>query len=190
MTSESPSAKRTTGGSTNGASGPAFTVQLGCTPRSARLARKITVRHLAVWGWARDSETSQIISVVVAELCANAVTHGRVPGRGFRLRVGVVTGAAHEEVFRIEVCDASPHSPSAPGKCPPMDADSGRGLLLVEALAERWGVTTHKTAGKTVWAELRALDKPEAEAAPATPVRGGTARVRPSAEGPHPRQCR
>ncbi|MFD5376406.1 ATP-binding protein [Streptomyces griseoincarnatus] len=126
-----------------------FSVLLSATPRSARLARLLTDAHLRDWGY--DPEAARH---VVAELAANAVTHGRVPGRDFRLAFYVVG-----HTLRIEVTDTRgdrlpQHQPPSP------DAESGRGLLLVEALADRWGVSEDRLPRKTVWAELR-LTAPE-----------------------------
>ena len=59
---------------------PHFAVQLSATRRGARLARLLTERELDDWG-VPSGEAVQ----VVAELAANAVLHGRVPGRDFRL---------------------------------------------------------------------------------------------------------
>ncbi|MEV5167371.1 ATP-binding protein [Streptomyces werraensis] len=128
-----------------------FSVLLSATPRSARLARLLTDAHLRDWGY--DSEAARH---VVAELAANAVTHGRVPGRDFRLAVHVVG-----HTLRIEVTDT--RGDRLPQRQPPSaDAESGRGLLLVEALADRWGVSEGRFPRKTVWAELR-LTAPEPE---------------------------
>ncbi|EYT83913.1 regulatory protein, partial [Streptomyces sp. Tu 6176] len=58
---------------------------------------------------------------------------------------------------RIEVTDARgeqlPTTPPYP-EGPSTEAESGRGLLLVEALADRWGVQPYPPGGKTVWAEI------------------------------------
>ncbi|MEU3094189.1 ATP-binding protein [Streptomyces sp. NPDC006967] len=128
-----------------------FSVLLSATPRSARLARLLTDAHLRDWGY--DSGAAR---QVVAELAVNAVTHGRVPGRDFRLAFYVVN-----HTLRIEVtdtrCDRLPKL--QPGS---RDSESGRGLLLVEALADRWGVSEERFPRKTVWAELR-LAEPEPE---------------------------
>lgn len=124
---------------------------LSATPRSARLARLLTEAHLRDWGY-DPGPASQ----VVAELAANAATHGRVPGRDFRLEFYVV-----DHTLRIEVTDT--RGERLPQLQPPSpDAESGRGLLLVEALADRWGVTEDRFPRKTVWAELR-LTPPEPE---------------------------
>ncbi|MDT6985111.1 ATP-binding protein [Streptomyces lusitanus] len=128
-----------------------FSVLLSATPRSARLARLLLDAHLRDWGYDPDAGCH-----VVAELAANAVTHGRVPGRDFRLAFYVVG-----DTLRIEVTDT--RSDRLPRHQPPAtDAESGRGLLLVEALADRWGVSEDRFPRKTVWAELR-LTSPEPE---------------------------
>jgi hypothetical protein len=83
---------------------------------------------------------------IVAELAANAVTHARVPGRDFRLGLYVTEGA-----IRIEVTDArGDRMPEVRAT----EAESGRGLILVGALADRWGVDEGPLPRKTVWAEL------------------------------------
>ncbi|MGW5129388.1 hypothetical protein ACWEQ7_36160 [Streptomyces sp. NPDC004069] len=43
---------------------------------------------------------------------------------------------------------------------PDTAVESGRGLLLVDALADRWGVAEERFPCKTIWAELR-LPQPE-----------------------------
>jgi two-component sensor histidine kinase len=92
---------------------------------------------------------------IVAELAVNAATHGRVRGRDFRLSLYVLAGT-----LRIEVTDT--HGDRLPRlQEPTPDAESGRGLLLVEALADRWGVTSELFPRKTVWAELRLAPEPE-----------------------------
>lgn len=84
---------------------------------------------------------------LVAEPAANAATHGRVPGRDFRLTLYVVG-----ETLRIKVSDTRGDQLPRAGATAP-DAESGRGLLLVEALADRWGVAPGPAPRKTVWAE-------------------------------------
>lgn len=90
---------------------------------------------------------------IVAELAVNAAVHGRVQGRDFRLSLAI-----HQEAFlRIEVTDTrGDRLPPGPGvvDMPAGDAESGRGLLIVEALADRWGVDLGPAPRKTVWAEI------------------------------------
>lgn len=120
-----------------------FTVLLSPTPRGARLARLLAREQLRSWGLPLDPAEH-----VVAELAANAATHGRVPGRDFRLTMYVIG-----ETLRVEVTDTRPER--LPRTQPPTpDSESGRGLLLVEALADRWGVAEEPKPRKTVWAEV------------------------------------
>ncbi|MBO8201457.1 ATP-binding protein [Streptomyces smyrnaeus] len=131
------------------ASGVDFTVLLSPTRRGARLARLLTVAELGSRGLPTESAAQ-----VVAELAANAALHGRVPGRSFRLRVRAVDAP---DLLRVEVSDTrNERAPEAvsPPQPPAADAESGRGLLLVAALSERWGVTYGPPPCKTVWAEV------------------------------------
>ncbi|MFB7509319.1 ATP-binding protein [Streptomyces broussonetiae] len=122
---------------------PNFTALLSPTPRGARLARLLAATQLRDWGIPLEDAEH-----IVAELAANAASHGRVPGRDFRLTLYVV-GAT----LRIEVTDT--RGDCLPGVHPVApDAESGRGLLLVDALADRWGVAEGPTPRKTVWAEI------------------------------------
>ncbi|MFD7132802.1 ATP-binding protein [Streptomyces sp. NPDC059894] len=121
-----------------------FTVLLSPTPRAARLARLLTTEQLREWGLPLDTAPQ-----IVAELATNAATHGRVPGRDFRLTLNAVA-----DTLRIEVTDARGDRLPRPGR-PDGDAEGGRGLLLVDALADRWGVVPGPLPRKTVWAEVR-----------------------------------
>lgn len=57
----------------------------------------------------------------------------------------------------------SPPPPLTPGDVPPLpDAESGRGLLLVTALADPWGMDLSAPPLKTVWAELDDHPRPQA----------------------------
>ncbi|MGW6202689.1 ATP-binding protein [Streptomyces sp. NPDC055089] len=121
-----------------------FTVLLSPTRRGARLARLLAVAHLNLWGLPSDAAAH-----IVAELATNATVHGRVSGRDFQLRLSVHA----DDRLRIEVTDTrDDRLPvlAVPGHL----AESGRGLLIVEALATRWGITPGPVPRKTVWAEL------------------------------------
>ncbi|HCA84321.1 MAG TPA: hypothetical protein DEQ61_01700 [Streptomyces sp.] len=131
----------------------AFAMRFASSPQGARLARRLAVRRLEEWGHPPASDTSCTVALLVAELAANAVRHGRVPERDFGLRLAF---EARTRVIRIEVSDACPDRPPTSPQAPAPDAESGRGLLLVDILATRWGVTLRDFVGKTVWAEVAA----------------------------------
>ena len=77
-------------------------------------------------------ETARLL---LSELVTNCVLHaGAGPGRSIE-----ISGAAHERSLRVEVSCAGPafeHSPAHPEPANP----GGRGLYLVEALSEKWGI--------------------------------------------------
>ncbi|MCZ1001884.1 ATP-binding protein [Streptomyces mirabilis] len=126
-----------------------FSVLLSPTPRGARLGRFLATEQLRTWGLPMDRAAH-----IVAELAANAATHGRVPGRDFRLTLYVVAAT-----LRIEVTDTrGDRLPCARHSAP--DAESGRGLVLVDALADRWGWAPGPPPRKTVWAELDLVPEP------------------------------
>jgi anti-sigma regulatory factor (Ser/Thr protein kinase) len=127
-----------------------FTQLLSATPRGARLARLLTVQQLTQWGWPSACTATDSAALVVAELSANAVTHGRVSGRCFRLTLSIEAPGT----LRIEVTDPRGDRPVQPSTTALSDpaTDSGRGLLLVNALATRWGSAPYPPSGKTVWA--------------------------------------
>ncbi|WP_327136594.1 ATP-binding protein [Streptomyces sp. NBC_01340] len=132
-----------------------FNQSLSATRRAARLARLLATRQLEVWQV--PPRVTERAEQIVAELAAKAVLHGRVQGRDFRLALALHLTPG---VLRIAVTDARAEQlPPPPGNVeppsPPLpDAESGRGLLLVTALADRWGVDLTAPPLKTVWAEL------------------------------------
>jgi anti-sigma regulatory factor (Ser/Thr protein kinase) len=129
-----------------------FTMRFTSTPRGARLARRLVSHRLNDWGHPYTTPVNETLTLITAELTANAVRHGYIPGRDFHLQLTLAEGT-----FRIEVTDtrAERQPPSTP-PTPDSASESGRGLHLVAALADDWGVTPRQAApGKTVWAELR-----------------------------------
>jgi anti-sigma regulatory factor (Ser/Thr protein kinase) len=121
------------------------------TPRGARLARLFVAHCLDTWEHPYDGEVNETLTLIAAELCANAVRHGRVPGRDFKVRLATEADGA----LRLEVSDTRGERRPAVAAAADAEAESGRGLLLVTALADAWGVTDRRGApGKTVWATL------------------------------------
>ncbi|MFF3722029.1 ATP-binding protein [Streptomyces erythrochromogenes] len=132
-----------------------FEIRFASTPRGARLSRRLASHCLHSWGHPYGSETTSSVSLVVAELAANAVTHGRVPGRDVLLRL-----VRSDGLVRIEVSDT--RGERAPAVRAAGDGEeAGRGLVIVCALAEMWGMAARPGAsGKTVWAVLREGGRP------------------------------
>ncbi len=120
---------------------PDLHLKLPTVAASGRLARHAVRDLLAARGL--DSEAAQLL---VTELVANAVRHA---GRG-HVDVRVTL---HGDLVRIEVDDDSGQLPGG-WREPRWREESGRGLLLVEVLSERWGAESVPT-GKRVWFELR-----------------------------------
>ncbi|UNO41757.1 ATP-binding protein [Streptomyces sp. MST-110588] len=115
--------------------------------RSIPLARDFVHQALVEWG---VGERTDEVLLCVSELTTNALQHGVPPGRGFRLHLWVTD----EGTLRLEVHDSGAGHPRV--RAVPEDAsdgESGRGLLLVETLADRWGVG-RRNPGKTVWCEF------------------------------------
>lgn len=120
-----------------------FSVQLSATRRGARLARLLATEQLRSWELPLEAAGQ-----IVAELASNAAVYGRVPARDFRLAL-----TASDEALRIEVMDTrGDRLPEV--RQPDGEDETGRGLLIVAALADRWGVELGPEPLKTVWAEL------------------------------------
>ncbi|MFD9812711.1 ATP-binding protein [Streptomyces sp. NPDC059080] len=133
-----------------------FAMRFTGTPRGARLARRLVAVRLDEWGVPYGTGPHDTIVLIAGELSANAVRHGRVPGRDFQLRLCLATGAPDRATVRVEVGDTrTERVPPRPGAVrEPGDRETGRGLLLVSRLATRWDWHPRPGGpGKTVWAE-------------------------------------
>lgn len=115
---------------------------LPSVPQSVAAARRYAVQVCLARGYTGDCDT---LALLVSEVATNALIHGagevrvRVIDRGVRLRV--------------EVSDESSTLPTV--RAFTGTTEGGRGLALVEALAEAWGAEP-APGGKTVWFELAA----------------------------------
>ncbi len=115
-------------------------VALRPEPSSVRAARRYVSDELTSVGLDEAAMTAELL---VSELVTNAILHARTP-----VRVSVGIG---DEVVRVEVSDDSPRAPQQ--RRHSIDSGTGRGLMLVERMATRWGVDVG-SAGKVVWFEL------------------------------------
>ncbi|MDH6438189.1 anti-sigma regulatory factor (Ser/Thr protein kinase) [Streptomyces sp. SAI-144] len=133
-----------------------LTLRFISTRRGARLARHLAVQQFTEWtGLPYDSDPARAVALVTAELASNAVRHGSLPGRDFRLTLFLLPHG-----FRVEVTDTRPERLLPPATPQPADETSGRGLLLVQAYADRWGYTVRDAYTKTVWAEVQLRTTP------------------------------
>ncbi|MFI5673636.1 ATP-binding protein [Streptomyces cellulosae] len=128
-----------------------LTLRFSSTRRGARLARQLTVQQFTEWtGFPYDSDPTRTVALITAELASNAVRHGSLPGRDFRLTLQLLPDSC-----RVEVTDTRPERLLPPLTRQPVDETSGRGLLLVQAYADHWGCTNRDAYTKSVWAEVR-----------------------------------
>lgn len=113
-------------------------VRLPCDRQSARVARRFVSETLVSWLGPRDHHVAELLT---GELVTNAVLHAHT-------EVGVSVSLART-VVRIAVEDGSDRRPE------PVHAEelagSGRGLQLVDDLADGWGVEATAGGGKSVW---------------------------------------
>lgn len=121
-------------------------------PKHARLARRYAVHVLDSLGIPAGSELSDSAELIVAELAANAIRHGRPDPRG-RFIVAILLDPADGApgTLRIEVGSSgagtlTPANIAFPGPA----AESGRGLALVRALSRELAVLTDHSTGATV----------------------------------------
>lgn len=109
--------------------------------------------------WA-DPEQVDAAVLMVSEMATNVLVHTD----GDALLLAQATGEHGERRLRVEVSDGSDELPHKrrPGEM----ASSGRGLVLMEMLADAWGVDP-QGAGKSIWFELNESGPEEAGVASA-----------------------
>ncbi|MGW1956102.1 SpoIIE family protein phosphatase [Streptomyces sp. NPDC001920] len=118
----------------------AFT-ELPATASAVSAGRSFAVETLTAWGCAHKAED---VRLLVSEVLTNAVQHAEGPV------VLHLRRTATE--LAVEVSDLSPHLPQP--RLADQDEESGRGLILVDTLADNWGVRPDER-GKTTWFALR-----------------------------------
>jgi anti-sigma regulatory factor (Ser/Thr protein kinase) len=121
-------------------------VRLSSRPESAATARRLVIEVLRGWALSQFEDKAELL---VSELVGNAVRH--TGARTFGLCV-----LRRRGWIRVEVRDPSR---ALPCLLPVRSLDiSGRGLYLVDRLADRWGVDL-LPRGKSTWFELRVPDR-------------------------------
>jgi two-component sensor histidine kinase len=111
-------------------------------PESVPAARRFVLSRLPVV----NTTTRDEVGLMVSELVTNAIVHGMT---AFELRVDLDL-----DELRIAVRDGGAGTPAV-RPLPPSSNERGRGLRIVRALSDRWGVdATADQPGKSVWFEL------------------------------------
>lgn len=122
-----------------------FVLQLPAGPEATRLARTELDGRLPEL----DGDTVDDVMLIVSELINNAVQHGEP---AIELHVQWQPLAVD-----VSVLDHGPTLPSTRVQAADVTATSGRGLAIIDSLAQEWGVVPLPDGrGKTVWATLRA----------------------------------
>ncbi|MFF7649238.1 ATP-binding protein [Streptomyces sp. NPDC007983] len=123
---------------------PGYSQTMRRVPESAEAARRLVRTALAAWGQENLIEDAVL---VITELVSNSVNHARLES------IRVVITRPSEDVIRLGVADRARSVPllrtDSNG-----DDTRGRGLLIVDALTERWGTELYRW-GKQVWAEMK-----------------------------------
>jgi anti-sigma regulatory factor (Ser/Thr protein kinase) len=127
---------------------PAYGQTLPCEPSAAEMGRKLVRDVLGIWHLDNLADGAALI---VTELIANAARHTRCH------EIRVIVGRPSATRVRVRVVDREPSRLPALGRAED-DAESGRGLLLIDTVADRWGCDLRGLRGrpwaKEVWAEL------------------------------------
>ena len=125
---------------------------LGALPSAVPCAR-LHVRQV-LWEWGL-SEVAEVAELLLSELLTNAMQAARAAANDLPVNIRL---SANRDRLLIEVWDGNvqPPVPRVLGyDFPALDAESGRGLFLVETLSERWGwYPTRNPGGKVTWCEL------------------------------------
>ncbi|MDX3025370.1 ATP-binding protein [Streptomyces acidiscabies] len=127
---------------------PGYDLERNRVPQVAEEARALVQTALAAWDLQEHVDAGELI---VSELVANAIRHASGPT--IRIHVDLLT----DDRLRFSVVDHAPaRRPQL--RTPTPDEDSGRGLLLLDVIADRWGYDLVGPAAqprtKRVWAEV------------------------------------
>ena len=136
-------------------------IRLATGPAAAAEARRRVLAAIQSWQVPVDPDTAILLT---SELVTNAVRHEA--GQAVMLVVTCARGR-----LRVDVHDTSPSWPAVADV--PADAETGRGLLLVETLSDEWGF--YRTpAGKAVYFMVAFQANTHRPVRPVRPVRPGS----------------
>lgn len=120
-------------------------LDLGALPTAPGCGRAWARQILWEWGLSALQESTELL---VSELVTNAVQAGRAATRAAPVRLWLLSDTVRVVIL---VWDASPDPPVRMSSGD--DAESGRGLLLVEVISDQWGsYPVRGEGGKVVWA--------------------------------------
>lgn len=145
-------------------------VTTAASPTAVAFVRKRVLTQVDSWGLALEKDTWEAIQLVTSELVTNAVVHA-----GGLITIGLYLDDSR---LLLVVHDGSPALPAQPGSLRAEEPESGRGLLLVDAFAARWGWDP-TPEGKKVWAEFEVPPPGTAAEAEFVRLRAKAARPRP-----------
>jgi anti-sigma regulatory factor (Ser/Thr protein kinase) len=128
-------------------------LEFAAVPAALPYVRRHTRQTLAAWELRYLADDTEL---VVCELVTNAVraTREAPPAPGIRAGAPAVAVylALDRDQLAVLVWDASPRQPAR--RAHDDDAETGRGLELVQALSDEWGTCPSDQAGKVVWAKF------------------------------------
>ncbi|MFB6663958.1 ATP-binding protein [Streptomyces parvus] len=143
-------------------------LEVGPDPAEVGRARRWARSRLLGSGIGDDEPLAETLILLISELVTNAVVHTGCPAV-LRMLFGGGGASGGAGTVRVEVADAS--------DCPPLQRHAagedtgGRGLELVDGLADRWGWLP-EGAGKQIWCEVD-RSAPVRTAEPTVAVQGG-----------------
>lgn len=130
-------------------------LRLIAVPTAVGCSRMFVGHTLKLWQLDEHTDTAALI---MSELVTNAVKASGITEpdpKPWQITaehvIGIQLRAIEASLF-VEVWDRTDTTPVQ--KNPTLEAEGGRGLLLVEQLAKRWDVYRPRVGGKVVWAEL------------------------------------
>ncbi|HET9690488.1 MAG TPA: ATP-binding protein [Acidimicrobiales bacterium] len=126
--------------------------RLASLTENVEVGRGFVVSTLAAWGFDRPDTGDAVddVLLIASELLTNGITAS--PG-------GVTLGlVGHRDHLEVSVTDGS--AQAARRGDPGIDAESGRGLMIVGAISTEWGQEPTPEGGKRVWSRVAVAAAP------------------------------